>query len=141
MKRKLLLATILLLMANTFIYAQSKPNDYLVAKIKNPTCGAAVFKYHEFTVENTSFLSKAEYRATPFVQKQFTKDGRFDEVEWDRFYELLSDEWFRFCYWGYKNCSELEVWKLNPDGTMPYYAPSNLKIIQCHGCTFWKIIR
>jgi hypothetical protein len=60
MKKKLCLILLAILAMSVHCLAQSKPNDYLVAKIKNPTCGAAVFKYNELTVENTGFLSKEE---------------------------------------------------------------------------------
>lgn len=123
--------------AYSYSYAQSKPNDYLVAKIKQPTYGAAMFKYHELTPQNTNFLSQSEYRNTPLVKREFTVNGVFQEAEWNRFYELLSDEWYRFCFWDYKSCAELEV----VYSSSSRFKPIEVKVIQCHGCTFWKIIK
>ena len=108
MKKRFCVILLAMLAISTHCLSQSKPNDYLVAKIKNPTCGAAVFKYNELTVENTGFLSKEEYRKTTLVKKEFTVNGVFQDDEWNRFYELLSEEWYRFCFWNYKRCAELE---------------------------------
>lgn len=137
MKKRFLLFAFVLFAANSIVCAQLKPNDYLVAKIQNPSCGAAVFKYNELTPQNTGFLSQSEYRNTPFVKREFTINGVFQEAEWKRFYELLSEEWYRFCYWNYKRCAELEV-VYSPSSM---YKPTNVKVIYCHGCTFWKIIK
>lgn len=137
MKKKLCLILLAILAMSVHCLAQSKPNDYLVAKIKNPTCGAAVFKYNELTVENTGFLSKEEYRKTTLVKKEFTVNGVFQDDEWNRFYELLSEEWYRFCFWNYKRCAELEL--VHNSNSM--YKPIDVKVINCHGCTFWKVIK
>ena len=113
-----------------------KENDYLVGKLLNPSCGAAVFKYAEMTTENTQFLSKEDYLTSSYIQREFSHNGIFDKEEWNRFYDLVAEEWSRFCYWSYNRCAELEV-VYSPTSI---YKPSNVKVIYCHGCTFWKII-
>lgn len=140
MKKKIMFL-ILCLFIGIHAYSQggniSKQYDYLVLKIKQPTYGAAMFKYNEITPQNTQFLSKSEYRSKPFVVKRFTVNGSFDEAEWNRFYDLLSEEWYRFCYWDYQSCANIEVHNSNSDR----FKPTNVKIVYCKGCTFWKIIK
>lgn len=131
---------ILLLFVSAVSPAQMKEKDYLVYKLQVQDAGAGFAKWNEFTIENTQFLSKEAYRKIPYVQKQFSYNGVFNEQEWDRFYSLLSEEWDRFCNYSYNACMKIETWKLAPNGTRPFSMPSNIKIIKCHGCTFWKII-
>ena len=114
-----------------------KENDYLVGKILNPTCGAAAFKRADMSTENTQFLSKEDYLTSSYIQKNFSYNGKFNEEEFNRFYNLVADEWYRFCNWSYNRCAELEVVYDSND----MYRPSNVKVVYCHGCTFWKIIR
>lgn len=114
-----------------------KPYDYLVAKLKYPTYGAAQFKYGELTPENTQFLSSETYKSLPKIRKLFSKNGKFDEDLGNRFYELISEEWDRFCYESFEYNARIEV---IPD-PYDYSAPINVKVIYCNGCTFWKVIK
>jgi hypothetical protein len=117
--------------------SSQKPNDYVSAKFNNPTLGAAAFKYAEFTPENTQFLAKDWYRNKKKVIERFTINGKFDEQLWNRFFELLTAEWFRFCYWSYEENAALEVVYDSND----YTSPANQKVIYCNGFTFWKKIK
>lgn len=129
-----LLSICLIICAQT---SNHKPYDYMATKITNPTLGAAAFKYQELTTDNTELLPKSVYRQTRKIIKLFTKNGKFDEQLWTRFYELVSDEWYRFCNWSYEENSELEI--IYAPNTL--HVPRGYKVIYCNGCTFWKIIR
>lgn len=115
-------------------HTYQKPNDYLVAKFTYPRSGAANMIYNDMTTDNTQFLSKQEYRNTPFVKKKFTFNGVFDEQMWSQFYSLLSDEWYRFCNWSYRANAELEVIYSETSRNQPI----DVKVIYCNGCAFWK---
>lgn len=69
----------------------NKPNDILVATLNNPRATISDLKSSEFTPENTSLFSKDEYKRSDFIQETFKdNNGNFDNIAFDKFYELAS---------------------------------------------------
>ncbi|MDA3856248.1 MAG: hypothetical protein PF569_08375 [Candidatus Woesearchaeota archaeon] len=69
----------------------NKPNDILVATLNNPRATISDLKSSEFTPENTSLFSKDEYKRSDFIKETFKDNkGNFDEIAFDKFYELAS---------------------------------------------------
>lgn len=77
-----------------------KPNDMLVAVYNNPNATPYDFLSSGITPENTSLLTKEDYKSTKFVQDKFRTDkGDFDNVKFEEFFKetqakfnLMSDE-------------------------------------------------
>lgn len=70
-----------------------KPNDMFVATVSNVNASTLDLVANDINFDNTQFLSKEEYKDTPFVQKMFTKDDVFDEALFDQFYNLASEKY------------------------------------------------
>ena len=58
---------------------QQKPNDIFIATVNSPDASILDMYRSNITAENTSLLTAEEYMNTPFVKKNFTKDGVFDQ--------------------------------------------------------------
>ena len=63
----------------------TKPNDMIVAVIKNPTASAEDFKATNLTRANAHLFSEETYKTFSFVQKSFTVNNEFDHK---RFHEV-----------------------------------------------------
>lgn len=139
MIKKFFLLTIMVILTSNVLFCQQKTKDYLVAKIQQPTWGAAMKRYAGLNIENTQFLSKWEYRNTPIVINNFTDyDGNFMENDWNTFYDLLEKEWTRFCHNNYYQCSRIECVHSKYD----LKCPENIRFIEIflghHTFYFWE---
>lgn len=70
-----------------------KPNDMFVATISNVEASTLDLIANDINFDNTQFLSKEEYKKTPFVQKMFTKDNVFDESAFDQLYNVAAEKY------------------------------------------------
>lgn len=69
----------------------TKPNDILVATVNNPTSSTYDFLSAQLNPQNTSFLSKDQYKETQFVKDRFTtKDGDFDDISFNNAYKAAA---------------------------------------------------
>jgi hypothetical protein len=67
----------------------SKPKDMLVAVMDNPGATTEDFTVSDFNPENTSLYSKDDYKASKYIQDKFKdKNGNFDDLTFDKYYEL-----------------------------------------------------
>lgn len=99
-------------MANTL----TKPNDILVATLKDPNISTVDLLRNNINADNTSFLSLEEYKNTPLVQKAFTNDkGVFNESEFEAAYTLAA-----FKYQDLSNSDAFKNW----DKELEYSATS-----------------
>lgn len=74
--------------------AVEKPNDILIATLHKPEASAFDLVKNNINAQNTSLLSKDEYKQTPFVKKYFTQDGVFNEDAFNKAYELAQKKFF-----------------------------------------------
>ena len=130
---KIFLIAFLLFVTISNILSQMKENDYLVAKINNPTFGAVQFRQLGLNPNNTQLLSNEKYKTSPFVQKEFSKNGYFDDEIFDWFYILIKQEWERFCTKTLEENMMLETEYYFEDGQRPI-----IEKIKVNGCYFWR---
>lgn len=72
----------------------NKPNDIFVATALAPKSDALTLLQNDININNTDLLSREEYKKTPFVKKQFTKDGIFDENAFEQTYNLAESKYW-----------------------------------------------
>ena len=71
--------------------ADNKPNDFFAVLIKNPDLTITDLKNAGIDTNNSSFLTKEEYRNMPGVQNAFAnEDGTFDEKKFNDNYDNAS---------------------------------------------------
>ena len=99
-----------------------KPNDILVATLSNPELTSYDLLSHNITGENTSLLSKEEYKNSTFVQDKFKdNDGNFDNVAFEEVYNLAQSKYQGLTDKEY--LSELDKMEYSPfDITRPKFA-------------------
>lgn len=71
-----------------------KPNDILIATLSAPASTTKDLLQNNINADNTSLLSRDEYKNTPFVKKAFTKDGVFDENAFNNAYTLAEQKYW-----------------------------------------------
>lgn len=71
-----------------------KPNDILIATLSTPQATAMDLLRNDINIDNTSLLSREEYKNTPFVKKQFTQNGVFNEDAFNKAYDLASEKYW-----------------------------------------------
>lgn len=82
----------------------NKKNDFLATLVKNPDLTLTDLKIAGITPDNTTLLSKEEYKGIAGVQEAFKGDnGKFDEKKFNTFYDNA-----RILYNNYANDSFLE---------------------------------
>ena len=82
----------------------NKKNDFLATLVKNPDLTLTDLKTAGITPDNTTLLSKEEYKGITGVQEAFKReDGKFDEKKFNTFYDNA-----RILYNNYANDSFLE---------------------------------
>lgn len=69
-----------------------KQNDWLVAGLLNPEFNTSDFLISGLTPDNTQLLTAEQYKKSSFVRDRFTKDGVFNEQEFDNFYKKRAEE-------------------------------------------------
>ena len=73
-----------------------KPNDILVATVNNPELTPYDLLSNNINGENTSLLSKEEYKGSKYVQDAFKKeDGKFDDIAFDQVYKLAQNNFYQ----------------------------------------------
>ena len=101
----------------------TQPNDILVATLKNPEISTTDLLRNNINSDNTSFLSYDEYKETPFVQKNFTKDGVFDETAFRNYYSLAEYKYFQL-----SNKKAVDNWSKELEyGATSIYKPLDAK--------------
>ena len=75
-----------------------KENDWLVATINNPDFNYSQLKAIGLTSDNTSLLTKDEYKQSPFIQEKFkSKDtDTFDEAAFNKYYDSAAKSYNNF---------------------------------------------
>ena len=82
----------------------NKKNDFLATLVKNPDLTLTDLKTAGITPDNTTLLSKEEYKGITGVQEAFKgEDGKFDEKKFNTFYDNA-----RILYSNYANDEFLE---------------------------------
>lgn len=71
-----------------------KPNDILIATLSSPQATAMDLLRNDINIDNTSLLSKEEYKNTPFIKKQFTQDGVFNEDAFNKVYDAAASKYW-----------------------------------------------
>jgi hypothetical protein len=65
----------------------TKPNDILVTSMLTPDVNVYDLAKSNISPDNTSFLSKEEYKESEFIQKAFTNEqGDFDDIQFNNSY-------------------------------------------------------
>ncbi len=96
-----------------------KPNDIFVATINNPMATTYDLMSSEINPENTSLYTKDEYKEFPFIKKMFTtEDGNFDNLSFDKFYDVAEGHYNRLTEVDYLNSLD-QVWYSPFDITRP----------------------
>lgn len=73
----------------------TKPNDILVTTLKNPGVTPYDLLSKDINGDNTSFLSKEEYKSTNYVQDFFKgQDGKFDNIAFDKAYQVAQNNYY-----------------------------------------------
>jgi hypothetical protein len=71
-----------------------QPNDIFVATLNSPNASVYDLISNNIKADNTSFLSKEQYKATKYVQEQFKlPNGGFDDVTFDKAYKLAQEKY------------------------------------------------
>lgn len=66
-----------------------KSNDFLATLVKNPDLSIADLKAAGITSDNSSLLSKEDYKNMPAVVEAFKDDeGKFDEKKFNASYDI-----------------------------------------------------
>lgn len=68
--------------------SNSKQHDMLLAVLSKPDASSLDFTVSNITSENTQLLNREEYKASKYIQEQFTTDGKFNEDAFNNFYNL-----------------------------------------------------
>jgi hypothetical protein len=68
--------------------SNSKQHDMLLAVLSKPDASLLDFAASNITGENTQLLNREEYKASKYIQEQFTDDGKFNEDAFNNFYNL-----------------------------------------------------
>lgn len=72
----------------------TKPNDILVATLTAPEASTLDLLRNNLNADNTALLSKEEYKNTPLIKKQFTKNGVFDDATFDKVYQVAAQKYW-----------------------------------------------
>lgn len=65
----------------------NRPNDIFVSTLVNGELDPLQLNAHNITAQNTEFLTPAEYKDSPFVQKAFSdENGNFDTLKFENAY-------------------------------------------------------
>lgn len=70
-----------------------KPNDIFVAVLNNPAVTPFDLLSNNLNGENTSLLSKEDYKKSKFVQDSFSQDGTFNEQAFNKMYDLAKSRY------------------------------------------------
>lgn len=73
-----------------------KQNDWIVAGITNPEFTIDDFLISGLNVDNTQLLPEEQYKKSPFIKEAFTKNGIFNEQDFNSFYRKKAQEFGRF---------------------------------------------
>lgn len=119
----------------SFNFIQSKevpndsiPNDYFLNKCENPQYGPSDFWLVGLRTSNTELLSREYYRGKEYTQRRFKMNGKFDIETYERFFDALEREWYRF-----KGISE------NKNFNYDRYIEAENRVEKIiGGCTFWE---
>ena len=122
---KIFLIAFLLFVTISNILSQMKENDYLVAKINNPTFGAVQFRQLGLNPIILNFFLMKSIRHLLSFKKSFQI--------FDWFYILLKQEWERFCTKTLEENMMLETEYYFEDGQRPI-----IEKIKVNGCYFWR---
>lgn len=72
-----------------------KPNDILIATLNNPGATAYDLLSNNITGENTSLLSKDDYKKSNYIQDNFKdENGKFDEIRFNQAYDLAQYNYY-----------------------------------------------
>lgn len=71
----------------------NRPNDWFATKLFQPDFSIADMYANGITPDNSELKPKDVYKDIPEVQKAFTVDGKFDENQFDQFYNIALSQY------------------------------------------------